>query len=168
MTLDEFWQIIGGVHRDCGGDMDVKCALLAAELRRLSLDQLCSFEEHFAQCEARAYDWGLWAAAEIISGGMCTDDPFWDFRSTLISMGRETFDQALQDPQSLADLNYDADVALYEGYQYVSITVREELGYPAAACGIRLPDEPSGKPWDAEELAARYPKLVKKYGDPAR
>ena len=105
MTLDQFWKIVEDVHRTSGGDMDKKCELLDAELRRLPLEEVRSFHAHFYECFDRAFSWELWAAAYIIGGG-CSDDKFSDFRSTLISMGRQTFERALADPQSLADIDY--------------------------------------------------------------
>jgi hypothetical protein len=35
MTLDQFWNIVEKVHLVSEGDMDKKCELLDAELRRL-------------------------------------------------------------------------------------------------------------------------------------
>jgi hypothetical protein len=163
MTLDQFWNIVEKVHRDSRGDMDKKCELLEAELRRLTLDELRSFRRHFDECEDRAYTWELWAAAYIIGGG-CSDDAFLDFRATLISMGRQTFESALADPQSLADIDYDAETAHYEGYQYVPATVEEELGDGETSPRYSpAPAEPSGKTWDEDKVAAHYPKLAEKY-----
>ena len=164
MTLAQFWTIVEQVHLDSGGDMDEKRELLDAELRRLSLDEVRAFQRHFDEWDDRAYTWELWAAAYIIGGG-CSDDAFSDFRGTLISMGRQTFERALADPQSLADIDYDAESAHYEGYQYVPTTVETEVGsgqplprYAAA------PLEPSGKPWDEDKVSKLYPKLAEKYG----
>src|SRR5262249_15624209 len=126
MTLDQFWNLVEKVHNASGGDMDKKCELLDAELRRLPFDEVRSFHAHFYECQDRAYSWELWAAAYII-GGDCSDDKFSDFRSTLISMGRQTFERTLTDPQSLADIDYDADTADYEGYQYVPSQVERDL-----------------------------------------
>jgi hypothetical protein len=75
MTLDQFWSIVDQVHRASGGGMEKKCNLLDTELRRLSLDEVLSFEAHFTDCLDRAYSWLLWAAAYIIGGG-CSDDSF--------------------------------------------------------------------------------------------
>lgn len=163
MTLDQFWNLVEKVHRDSGGDMDRKCELLEAELRRLPLDEVHLFHRHFDECVDRAYSWELWAAAYIIGGG-CSDDSFSDFRATLISMGRETFERVLADPQSLADIDYDAETADYEGYQYVPTTVETELGggrqFPRYQPS---PAEPSGKSWEEDKVAELYPKLAKKY-----
>jgi hypothetical protein len=163
MTRDQFWAIVEEVHRDSGGDMDTKCELLGKRLRQLPLEEVQSFDEHFAACDNRAYNWQLWAAAYIICHG-CSDDSFWDFRSTLISMGREIFEKALADPQSLADLNYDAEQANYEGYQYVASTVYEEMsGGQEIPRSNEHPGEPSGQDWDESKVGALYPKLAQAY-----
>ena len=165
MTLDQFWTLIDRVHRASKGDMDYKCELLDTGLRKLPLAEVRSFHAHFDECENRAYHWPLWAAAYIIGGG-CSDDGFSDFRSTLISMGRQAFEQALANPETLADLeDYDAELSQYEGYQYVIATVEEDLSdgqdFPRAQ---PHPAEPSGEDWDEDTVAALFPKLAQKYG----
>ena len=47
MTLEQFWAIIEEVHHDSGGEMDTKCELLDKASRRLSLEEISSFDEHF-------------------------------------------------------------------------------------------------------------------------
>jgi hypothetical protein len=164
MTLDQFWTIIEDVHRDSAGDMDAKCDLLGKALRQLPLEEIASFDQHFTEQYYRAYDWGLWAAAYIIGGG-CSDDSFSDFRATLISMGRETFERALADPQSLADMDYDADNAHYEGFQYVTSQVYEELnGGKELPPRVRpRPKQPAGREWPENKVGSLYPKLAAKY-----
>jgi hypothetical protein len=163
MTLDQFWNIVEKVHRASGGDMDKKCELLDAELRRLPLAEVHSFHGHFDECYDRAYTWELWGAAYIIGGG-CSDDAFSDFRSTLISMGRHTFERALADPQSLADMDYDAEAAFYEGYQYVPTTAESDLSggqdFPRSR---PHPENPTGTIFDEDKVAELYPKLAEKY-----
>ena len=137
--------------------MDKKCKLLDAALRQLPLEEVRSFHAHFYECQDRAYTEELWAAAYMIRGG-CSDDKFSDFRSTLISMGRQVFERALADPQSLADMDYDARMAYYEGYQYVPTKVERDLNggldFPRSR---PHPDAPSGAIWDENELPKLYP-----------
>jgi hypothetical protein len=163
MTNEQFWEIVEKVHVASGGDMDKKCELLDAELRRLPLDEVRSFHAHFTEHLDGAYTWELWAAAYIISGG-CSDDSFWDFRATLISMGRQTFERALLDPQFLADIDYDPEIAQCEGYQYVPSKVERDLSggedFPRSR---PHPEEPSGANWDEDNVAELYPKLAEKY-----
>lgn len=163
MTSDQFWSIVERVHNAAGGNMDRKCELLGAALRKLDLDEVRSFNDHFYERFDRAYSWDLWAAAYIIGGG-CSDDGFMDFRSTLISMGRETYERALTDPQSLADMDYNAGDARYEGYQYVPAEIEKEFSDGQLFPRTRAhPDSPSGEPWDEDDLPDRFPKLARKY-----
>ena len=165
MTVDEFWNIVDRVHLNSGGDIDQKFYLLGVELRQLPLEEVRSFDAHFTECLYRAYQWSLWAAAYIMCGG-CSDDGFWDFRSMLISMGRRTYDRAIADPDSLADLDLeDGDEMQCEGYQYIAGQVEEALGGGDIIADFPPhPKEPSGEPWNKDTVAHFYPKLSKKYG----
>ncbi|HEY1171252.1 MAG TPA: DUF4240 domain-containing protein [Verrucomicrobiae bacterium] len=163
MTPDQFWTLVERVHHASKGDMDRKCELLEAELRKFSLAEVRSFHAYFTECYDLAYHWPLWAAAYIIGHG-CSDDSFMDFRSTLISMGRSTFEQALANPEYLADIDYDAEIAHYEGYLYVLDTVEEDLsGGEDLPRTQPQPEEPSGERWDEDKVADLFPKLAQKY-----
>src|SRR5215831_5340869 len=115
MTIDQFWTIVEKVQQASKGNFDAKCELLEAELRKLPLAEVQSFDVHFTECLDRAYTWELWAAAYIIGGG-CGDDSFSDFRSTLISMGREIYERALANPETLGDVATEDDDLQCEGY----------------------------------------------------
>src|SRR3569833_1105515 len=148
MTLDQYWGLVEEVHRESGGDMDRKCKLLDERMRKLTSDEVRSFGEHFGELVYRAYLGELWAAAFIIGHG-CSDDSFMDFRSTLISMGHDIFENALVDPESLADIDYDAKRAFYEGYQYVVGRVYRDLNGPSVPRPQKPhPTEPSGMRWE--------------------
>jgi len=165
MTTEQFWKIVGKVHGASKGDMDAKCDLLRKELRKLPATEVVSFEKHFADCEAKAYTWELWAVAYIVGGG-CSDDMFMDFRATLISQGREVFERVVASPSKFIDTGLDADTAFYEGYQYVAdhvyedITGEEDMPVHSKA----HPKNPSGKRWKEETVADLFPELAKKYG----
>lgn len=161
MTLEQFWTIVATVHQASSGDMPAKCRLLEDELRKLPAEEIRSFDEHFIDCLDRAYTWEMWAAAYIIGGG-CSDDSFWDFRSTLISMGQETYDNAVADPESLADR--EADIARYEGFQYVAGRVYKAVTGTEIGRHKPHPRKPTGYDWEDDELAQLYPNLAKRYG----
>lgn len=163
MTLEQFWKIIDKVHAASDGDMDTKCELLEKELRKLPAEEVRSFEEHFAECEAKAYTWELWAAAYIIGGG-CSDDSFMDFRATLISMGRPIFEQVVSSPAALVNMDISDETAFYEGYQYIPAEVYEDLtGEEMPVHSQPHPEEPSGQPWEESEAASVFPELAKKH-----
>jgi len=163
MTLDEFWNIIAKVDRESEGAFQKKCELLDRDLRKLSLDEVLSFDTHFTECLDRAYTWELWAAAYIMGGG-CSDDGFWDFRSTLISMGREIFERAVGDPETLAEFKIKNGHWEREGFQYVATTVERDLsGGQEFPRSQPHPKEPSGERWDESTVAELYPKLAERY-----
>ena len=163
MNSEEFWNLVARVHETSGGDMDRKCKLLAGELHKLTPDEVQSFGCKFFEFRDRAYSWELWDAAYIINGG-CSDDSFTDFRSTLISMGRQIFDAALVDPESLAEVDIGAGQPTYEGYQYVVYEVYEELTREEIPLRNKHPSEPSGVHAEEWEMEERFPKLTAKFG----
>ncbi len=61
-------------------------------------------------------------------------------------------------------MDYDDEIAHYEGYQYVPRIVQTDLGggreFPRAH---PHPANPSGELWDENKVAEHYPKLAEKY-----
>jgi len=110
MDEKKFWAMIeqsrsGAVQRGLKGDdvLDEQEKVLAAELGKLSPEEIVDFNERFYELHASAYVWKLWGAAYWLGGG-CGDDGFTDFRATLISLGEKRFKQAVKDPDSLAEI----------------------------------------------------------------
>jgi hypothetical protein len=167
MTADEFWKIVGRAHQASGGDMPVKCEKLADDLRKLDPSEIESFAEHFREFRNKAYRWDLWNAAYLICGG-CSDDGFTDFRSTLISMGRQMFEKALADPDSLAEYDLQRETASYEGYQYVAAKVYSENAGREVERPIgkvsRHSKRPAGRNCPEWNLSKKFPRLAAKYG----
>jgi len=163
MKTEQFWDIIDAVNLASGGDMNRKCELLKARLLELEPQEVIEFSHHFDAAESKAYSWTLWGAAYVMNGG-CSDDAFMDFRATLISLGRTTYEQALADPESLAEIDFaDEEDITYEGYQYVVIAVAEQRGIELTHLKDNSSDEPSGEEWDEGILEGLYPKLSAKY-----
>jgi hypothetical protein len=163
MNTDEFWQIIDSAHSKSGGDMDRKCELLKKELSALEAGDLCEFIDHFDSADAAAYTWPLWGAAYVMHGG-CSDDSFSDFRATLISQGREVYERALNDPESLVELDFDDEEDVcYEGFQYVKNDVVEEKLGEIPKRKVGFPNDPTGSEWDEDSLEQLFPKLTAKY-----
>lgn len=156
-----FWTIIQRAHEGSDGDMDSKCEALLQQLATLPGDEAIDFARLFDEAMNRAYDWSLWGAAYVINGG-CSDDAFSDFRAALISRGRAAFEQALANPESLADEPFDADAWFYEGFQYAVSDGVE------AAAGSRprheMPSRPAGAAWDEDDVETLFPKLSAKFG----
>ena len=179
MDTKQFWSIIRDSRERAislePGSIDAHIRTLSEILRELSPEEVMSFQSHFTDCLILAYRNDLWGAAYWLFGG-CGDDKFWDFRSCLISMGKDTFDRVLADPDSLAEIEDDPNTPhlLYEGFQYVPGRVYEELSgkeIQADRRASQLPSEPAGPSFDyddKEEMARRFPKLLAKYALPVQ
>jgi hypothetical protein len=114
-----------------------------------------------------AYTWPLWGAAYLINGG-CSDDGFEYFRCWLISRGREIFDAAVAEPDSLASVvDPDDDHHECEALLYVALQTYEEVaGKQMPRDAKKCPPEPIGESWDFDdslETARRLPRLFKLY-----
>ena len=100
---DRFWSIVDISAQQAGGDQRAQEEALKKELLTLSEEDLIGFDRTYRAMIDRAYHWDLWAAAYIINGG-CSDDGFDYFRDWLISLGRSAYEDALRDPETLADI----------------------------------------------------------------
>jgi hypothetical protein len=162
--LDEhkFWSLIQHANDLADGDMDEKCEAIKAALAALPKSEAIAFSTLFDAAMDRAYSWSLWAAAYIINGG-CGDDTFSDFRASLISRGRNAYEAALANPESLATEDFDEDAWFYEGYQYaVNDGVTASAGSEPSRATPH-PDEPTGKPWAEETVYDLFPALARKF-----
>jgi len=164
MNEELFWQLIHKVHHAAPDDMQVKCEQISTELSKLSVEDAIEFQKLFDQQMDKTYTWPLWGAAYLIGGG-CSDDAFYDFRSSLISRGAESVQAALLNPDSLSNKTIDEELMFYEGFQYaISQGVEAALG----SIPVRYaphPTDPSGETWneDDDSLQKMLPNLWAKY-----
>jgi len=173
MPPEKFWQIVKRAL-EFDHDPDAHMEALRTALRELTLNEVISFEEAFRRYLNNAYTWDLWGAAYVIHGG-CSDDGFEYFRRWLVSRGRDVYEAALADPDSLAhlDVRPGPDGAWeFEEIYYVAVQIFEEKGgegdvrdYSEPEAGLGGPG-PSGEPFeeDEEHLARRYPRLWRRFG----
>ncbi len=74
-----------------------------ALLTALPAEKVALLAQPLWDLRAQSYRRGLWHAAYLINGG-CSDDGFEYFRGWLLTQGREAFERAVADPDTLADL----------------------------------------------------------------
>lgn len=168
--MDEttFWSLLDAARKASRGIPEVQVEDLERRLRALPPDDIVDFDRRFRGLLARAYDWRLWGAAYVVGGG-CSDDGFEYFRGWLISRGRDAYEAALADPESLADVVTDADGdAQVEGFAYAASRAWEAATgkgpdeFPYA--DVPSPPEPSGEPWSEEDVDDLYPRLAELFG----
>ena len=129
MTEESFWNLIrnAGTH---GPDSANFLAQLEAKLFDLPIEDMLDFLAWLRTFLDRANDRRLIIAGSIIrgvigSGGLIGDDGFLYFRTWLIAQGREAFQSALVNPDSLAELRW------FDECSVSSLTYMEKLLYVA-------------------------------------
>lgn len=120
MNKEQFWRIVEDVrssadHRDQGAVLFA----LQEQLRKLPSAEIMEWQEIFQFYDDAAYRDELWAASGAM-GAHCSDDGFMDFRSWLISQGRDVYMAALRDPESLAEVDTEGQSLNFEEYAYVA------------------------------------------------
>lgn len=173
MESEKFWALIAQMKSGCDS-RESHYESCKNVLQGLTENELVDFSVQLALLRDKAYDWNLWAAAYIINGG-CSDDGFIDFRTGLVYQGKEVFESALKNPDSLVDLAQAPELIEYELFAYAPEYVFEERETADVDLGdlvyeklYELPkvNSPHGEEWDEEdedELRRRFPKLALKY-----
>ena len=98
MTREAFWEILDAAMSAAEFDRAALAWALRDELSELSEEEVLDFIRILHDARVEAYRWELWGAAWVAGGGASKED-FSDFRDWLISLGRETFDDALHHPE---------------------------------------------------------------------
>ncbi|MGH7138792.1 MAG: DUF4240 domain-containing protein [Pirellulales bacterium] len=167
MDMKHFWSIVDRACRPIlyGGDQwDER---LVAELSKLEPEEIIAWNHIFDELAARAYTADLWGAAYVINGG-ASDDGFYYFRCWLIGMGKDVYESALANPDSLSDVvdpKVDAEAEIYAAAHQAWLAVTGKSyddPYPARNEEAQL----QGEPWDYEdddEVRRRSPRLAAMY-----
>ncbi|MEU3933909.1 DUF4240 domain-containing protein [Streptomyces sp. NPDC029044] len=103
MDTDSFWKLIEECRRQAQGP-DERLAWLRGALARRPLAEVVQFQVRLDEVTHEAFTWDLWAAADRIFGGWCSDDGFCYFGLWMVGLGRDAFSRALADPDPLADV----------------------------------------------------------------
>jgi hypothetical protein len=136
MNKKRFWDIIeasriGFDPKQYTESREKQISQLHQLLSSLSIKELRAFEKAFSARMDEAYsppEEGLWAVASDIGGG-CSEDGFDDFRIWLISMGREVYEAAIRNPETVYQVVEQAglgDDAFFEEFQYVASRILDE------------------------------------------
>ncbi|MGC9943319.1 MAG: DUF4272 domain-containing protein [Verrucomicrobiota bacterium] len=156
MNETEFWNLIAACKLAATANTSRFLELLQRTLERESEPAITDFSRLLHEQMAKSYTRELWAAAYIINGG-CSDDGFDCFRAWLIACGKEIFENALRDPETLAEIappDVELEPLLYvAGKAYQAKTKRRFV--PPARPKIEL----TGEEWVEDDLPAKFPKL---------
>lgn len=158
MNNDQFWDIIVRSRRSTAGDIEEQSAALAEILSSLTREELIAFDTLYRDRLDQAHHWDLWAAAYILNGG-CSDDGFDYFCDWLIAQGREVYEAALLQPESLVNVAqpYECEAEIF---RYVMGEVYAEKFGADLPIAKRAPAVIQGEEWDEDTVGSKYPKLA--------
>jgi hypothetical protein len=100
---DAFWAIVEDARARGQGDPDRMAAALDYRFYDASDETIRAFQEQLVASSMRLYTWRHGEAAELICGGLGPDE-FTDWRSWVISLGRDTFESVAANPDNIADV----------------------------------------------------------------
>lgn len=120
MNKDTFWEIIDRVNEAVDRN-DQRAVLIETEnqLMKYPASDIATWHQIRQTYTDIANRNDLWVACAATESH-CTDDGFIDFRSWLISQGKETYMATLHNPDSLAERDIPAGSADFELYGYVA------------------------------------------------
>ena len=177
MDDKRFWDLIAvACKHDAEEDFTDEWGLpLVEQLMTLPPADVVRFDRWFQEKTNALYTYDHWGAAYFINGG-ASDDGFYYFRCWLVGMGKQIYEAALKDPDTLADVVLDADRLDYEAEVYAAaLTAWENLGRAEEdfdeldeAMGEREPEgKLRGRKWNFTRWAERkrrFPRLVARLG----
>lgn len=102
MDIDSFWDLIEECRRQARG-RGGRLTWLRDELSRRPLPEIVRFQVCLDEVTYEASTRDLWAAADRIFGGRCSDDGFCYFGLWMVGLGRDVFSRAVSSPDALAD-----------------------------------------------------------------
>jgi hypothetical protein len=180
MDLDAFWELIERSRQETSNPA-ARLQWLQEQLVRQPTVEIVDFQIWIDRLRRRVDTWLMWGAAYLIKDGVCSSDGFWYFQVWLIGLGREAFERAVANPDSVPEVLRLAgrpadDWSLDEwpnwelldsvaSNAYEQLTGEAEGIYHAMEAqghhGANLP-HPADEPWDFDdpaETAQRLPRL---------
>ena len=181
MTKEGFWNLIDSVNALVPHE-EHAAVLRETErmLRERSPEEILDWHLIMKEYHNAAYRNDLWAASAAL-GAHYSDDGFMDFRSWLISCGRQIYMAAMENPDSLAavraageDLNFEsygyaASIAYAQKMPEASVSLYDRIkswkltSHTMAEIQAELPQRPDiGADWSEETLPGLFPGICRK------
>jgi len=176
MDKNEFWKIIDYSMANSNGNRETQEKLILEKLLSYTLEDITSFEIIFRQLVIEADDFKIMGAEKIIEGWVM-DDSYLYFRCWLIGQGQRTFEEALKDPDYLANIVSKGEYTNFEELMYVATKAYSQISgkeedetFPrGVAIVAKELDYDFGAPptkgtdWTEDQLPSLYPKLWAKF-----
>ena len=126
MDEDRYWQMITDSIDESGGDRECQENVLISSLEKLEPVNIIGFRLRTDKLLYDTYNPEMWCAGYIMNGG-CSDDGFEYFRLWIIAQGRQVYENAKQNPDSLSTAIGDEIEEFYdfESLWYVALKAFE-------------------------------------------
>ncbi len=167
----EFWELIESSGSPDKNSCGEQCENIISKLSGFDKKGLIQFSSIHSQLLANAYTWPLIKACYIVMNHL-SDDIFEDFSNWLILNGRERFESAIKDPDTVASFifaNRPAEEISGEALLYVCEEAWdgdiEEI--EEQVIESQLPNVEHKWP-SVEVLETEFPRLFKRYWDQAK
>jgi hypothetical protein len=167
MTRDEFWKWIDKAA-DYAPFAPERVEWLLHKLSKESQQTIVGFGFHLNQVLDEGYNERLWAAAHILNRG-CSEEGFEYFRGWLLLQGRRVYEQAVQTPETLADVPFQVGENETEEALYIASEAWSAAGYPEdefdelyARLFGEVPDGPliDTFSWTEATVEVQFPRLA--------
>lgn len=164
MDITAFWELIDKTREAAKGEPQKQSDWLTEELVKLSAQEIIAFDEIFHDLKDKAYMGNLWDAAFIIMY-YCSDSGFEEFREWLVGRGKEAYENALVDPETLVNV-LEVGEQVYPTLLSPAMEAYEKVTGkdmpPQSRKWAELQGEPTGDDRQ-DEIFARFPKLTAKF-----
>jgi hypothetical protein len=171
MDIETFWAMIDSARLKSGGELESYLDLLIESLEKLSIEEIIAFDDLLYEMDVKAKKQMVWDAGQLILCG-CSEDTFMDFRDWLIAQGKEVFEKAIENPDSLVDVVdvtiRDDDKGNIGSYIFFGVVARDAYENKTGQAFSRKQREYkpiAGTGHAEEEFATVFPRLTAKLGD---
>ncbi len=148
-----FWHLI----HDASAGGEASPEALQRVLSKLGPEAIVEFDRNFWQCMSAAYRWDLWGVFSL-SWKKPGQEGFMAFRAWLIAQGKDAFDAALDNPDSIADR-----IRPEAGMEHLTYAAREayrqQVGSELPTATLDLFAEPQGVMLKDRDLPKLFPKV---------
>jgi hypothetical protein len=119
LNEDIYWNIIDKSLKNAR-DQSRQEQFLTKEIEKLTTSEIIGFRLRTDRLLYDTYNSKMWCAAYIMNGG-CSDDMFEYFRNWVISMGKEVYYKAKDNPDSLIEVTDGSEFYEFESFWYVAL-----------------------------------------------
>ncbi|MFN0204525.1 MAG: DUF4240 domain-containing protein [Bacteroidia bacterium] len=166
MEEEQFWKIIESSKVESNDMYNLQVLIMTEKLRALPVEDIVKYENRFIAMMNKAYTWEMFAAARVIDPE-CTYHDFEYFRGWILSFGRKTFEESLNNPDILHQLTFDKKyVNDWEGFVSCAknaFVEKTNLDYITSTVALKKDTTLIENIKKVQNLQNLYPKLWSKY-----